>query len=788
MLLSIREIASWQIPTIQVANARVRAELPALQRGAVWRAPQMEALWDSVLRGFPVGAFLLAPFDSDRGTKTFAYATERATTAPATHHLLDGQQRSNALALGFVDPWALPSSSPTPAVLWVDLEPPGASDEREFVFRVLTRAHPWGYRYNSLAGEGPRLTADTIRAAVRAYTSANPALRGKLAGDFELKDVWPWDAHAPVPFCFLVAAVESGGDVWKHVQRRLSGLPFWNNELLNINGQTWKQRVLEILEMKSGAAQLHRDRIIDGVRSILDQKPHGYRIPGLMLPTIESARPDADVERQDPVETLFIRVNAGGTRLDGEELVYSILKSIWPEAEQCIADMDTRIAQPARIVILASRLVLAKEKAFTERPPAAPDVQRFRRLINGADRDSKRFRSKLLKLFEDGSAGKIFGVARDLLTKNKWCPLPTVLAADVARQTPDIMFLLLRWVQKMLDEGQDPLSLREEPTLRTLGAITALSWFSENASHCLTTLWHDLQNAEGRRLCWFLFKNLEACYRLTNGKLGLLPLVPPKVLASVISANILECRGFGTPASGLWYRWNWEYIAVPTTDKKLGNRLHPWYHRHFAQMWARPADDDADGAEAAAKVELDGIYQQAWTQFINRLWGEKRLLLFAQREWMRRWFPRYDPTSPDQIDESDRPWDFDHIHPSAHIERRKNVPRMVREWHGSMGNLRAWPLQANRGDGDKTPRRKLSSCQNLKDFGILSVDELLDASFVGEELDDWNASSPENESSLAGYLGKPSEFGNCRQSLLRAILMRFLRIYRTWYETLLLGS
>ena len=35
--------------------------LPALQRGAVWRAHQVEEIWNSLLRGFPIGSFLFTP-------------------------------------------------------------------------------------------------------------------------------------------------------------------------------------------------------------------------------------------------------------------------------------------------------------------------------------------------------------------------------------------------------------------------------------------------------------------------------------------------------------------------------------------------------------------------------------------------------------------------------------------------------------------------------------------------------------------------------------------------------
>ena len=37
-----------------------RIELAGFQRGAVWKASNVEALWDSLLRWFPIGSILLA--------------------------------------------------------------------------------------------------------------------------------------------------------------------------------------------------------------------------------------------------------------------------------------------------------------------------------------------------------------------------------------------------------------------------------------------------------------------------------------------------------------------------------------------------------------------------------------------------------------------------------------------------------------------------------------------------------------------------------------------------------
>ena len=59
-------------------------ELPPIQRNFVWKPHQIENLWDSILRGFTIGAFTV---------------TGRA----GQWEVLDGQQRLNAIALAFDD-------------------------------------------------------------------------------------------------------------------------------------------------------------------------------------------------------------------------------------------------------------------------------------------------------------------------------------------------------------------------------------------------------------------------------------------------------------------------------------------------------------------------------------------------------------------------------------------------------------------------------------------------------------------------------------------------------------
>jgi len=59
-------------------------EIPTIQRGFVWKPEQIAGLWDSLLRGFPIGSFMV------RSKKSNCNDVE----------LIDGQQRGRSIAGG----------------------------------------------------------------------------------------------------------------------------------------------------------------------------------------------------------------------------------------------------------------------------------------------------------------------------------------------------------------------------------------------------------------------------------------------------------------------------------------------------------------------------------------------------------------------------------------------------------------------------------------------------------------------------------------------------------------
>ncbi|QSV45466.1 DUF262 domain-containing protein [Geobacter benzoatilyticus] len=791
-LLSVTDVAGWQIPSLLQKSKGVTAKLPALQRSAVWKPRQVEMLWDSLLNGFPVGSFLLTPFRKDLKTQNFLYEIAGLEAGnEAEYHLLDGQQRCNAISLAFINSWD--TKITCSAALWIDLDTDDIADERRFVFRVVTRSHPWGYQRSD---PSKTLEYQKRRKALSSYYQAykwshddQEVVDGLFGTSTLIRHAWPWDARCPVPVPFLIDAVtQSPHSVWGILDKLMEErLPYWRAlDSGDFQDICWKRRWSTLRDNPTAMM----DGLCEGLHRLVrtDRSP-SLLIPALILPRLitgapsqeedlaQSAGPTLDSIRQDPVETLFIRVNSAGTPLQGEELNYSILKSIWPGAQDVVETLSTGIMAPSRLVALISRLVVAKSSSDDKRPPAALDVTRFRRLVHGRDPQCRSFLASIQDYLSHGKG--LFDLARKLL--NLQCGdahtyrLPPVVAADIARKSPEIFFIFLFWLDRLKDAGIDPTTFDQRVHRRLVGALTALSWFKEDEVLCGVLLWTRLQGLSGDNLQeMFSVGGLKSCISVgESGKLPLIPLLPPDLLKEAVE---LSLRGLRNGTNQRWQTWRWWDNFTESLPKS--ERVRSWYTRKVKEH-----DDEVD------------YRREAWPKFADRLWGMKEMVLYAQREWLVRWFSDFDPASPDQLEDTDRPWDFDHIHPQKYIYGKWNMPQILKDWHGSIGNLRAWPFELNRSDGETTP------CSKLKDAGEESSrffptttsckkgpykEVILASSIPLRDWSHWEASTPLTDPFPANYLAKPEDFGQCRVSLLNAITRRWIYLYKQWYDNLLI--
>ena len=70
-------------------------------------------------------------------------------------------------------------------------------------------------------------------------------------------------------------------------------------------------------------------------------------------------------------------------------------------------------------------------------------------------------------------------------------------------------------------------------------------------------------------------------------------------------------------------------------------------------------------------VEGDDKKEKEVWPFLYRVKDETELLVYAQRAFIKARFESYDPARQDMWEQHDRPWDYDHILPSAWVSYQR---------------------------------------------------------------------------------------------------------------------
>ena len=579
---SITEVAAWALPAASgLPKSDLHVELPALQRGAVWPAYQVERLWDSLVRGFPIGCFILSEPQPHLGAKEFRTqrrAKETVTTTSGGHLLLDGQQRSTAIATAFLDPWRNPAYANGKAefVLWIDLEPPPQSGQSDHSFRLLIRSHPWGYQR---ANAAERLSTSARRQAMLAYEQSAICADKKMLsfrpGHLPLEFAWPHDARMPVPMPMILSAIRDlppqtdDTAIWQAVRQGVTEelgktMDWFGGEL----GRTEERFATgRALNEKLSAPNSYMAQLLRGLRRLVHDSDDGVRIPAQWLPRehlVGIPQGETTVDREDPVLTLFVRINTAGVQPNGEELTYSILKSVMPECREGIEELSRKFMPPSRMVLLLSTWTLAKLSSGKgeDSPPAFPDVNRFRRLVQGADPGVPNFRETLRTMLQGNEAKAVVEAAYRLLVIDPSRPderpfrLLPLQAARIAQNDEQAFLLLFMWIRSRPMNGDPWLGLDEAEHRRLVGLMCVLSWFhatdrntATNRRQYLTRLWSQRESLHEKHI----LAGLTAPALAIPGPILLLP--PPNILTAAIEKRVTG-HGFAGYATNLWHEWD----------------------------------------------------------------------------------------------------------------------------------------------------------------------------------------------------------------------------------------
>ena len=129
----------------------------------------------------------------------------------------------------------------------------------------------------------------------------------------------------------------------------------------------------------------------------------------------------------------------------------------------------------------------------------------------------------------------------------------------------------------------------------------------------------------------------------------------------------------------------------------------------------------------------NGRGSMPWWPLWETVSYNEEMLLYAQREYMCKRFPNYDPARQDLWEDKNRPWDFDHIIPQDWIHRRRSWRQAYTDyckaWKDNNGNMAAIPFWVNRAKSNEAnwEEYKENPIGLLADDDISDFDELFNA-------------------------------------------------------------
>lgn len=721
---TLEEISKW------AENNEV--SLPNVQRSFVWKPSQIENLWDSLLRGYPIGAFVLSPSESKNNFE-----------------MLDGQQRATSICLGFGKDTFRDSQDKIK--IFIDLEKPKSDDNRKYIFRVITKSHPWGYMRSD---NTKTLTSENIRNAMNVYD-----IKDHL--EEKLDNFFPFDASLPVPFDLFISAVLKNEMVEKLIQQVYKN-PHWKTVKENWDAKIDKIRLeknenpdikKELPELSSKLKiESKIKEIFESVKVMLGDE-EGQKIPVLYLnfdkfkksidySVIEESKLNENNESveesednnnsNDEIENLFIRLNSGGTPLRGEDLNYSILKSkISSELQEEIENACKGLFKPSRFITIAYRL-FQQQKNVEQRDALTMRIKpkQFQRTISESNEHFEKFIIDLLHT-KNYNGKTLIDYAKYLLefnSKNNKYGLPYLITSKIADTAPEVMFMLLY----RLMIHRDSFEFGTDIHRKMIGMVTMFMWLGKGEnqrdhSKLLSNIWPC-----AKELIKELFWSSSTVQRALLREI-LVPLPLIKELSKIKKINV-----------------------------QSNTKLIEKYNKKYS-----------------------------YGMFLEKMFYNRDLVLYSQRLFLSEFFKE----EQFDLDDTNVPFDWDHISPNSFILKKKHIPHIIKQWYNSNGNFRAWPYSLNRIDQDDVPAIKFDPLEpkNYAQSNKVKYEEAKNKwiRFIAEK-NIKSAFKLRNQLLLWSFCDNDKNWAKCKARDMRnewkevhqLILNRNLAICRVWYSQL----
>lgn len=632
---SLQEIANWQLNT---ANSLV--ELPSIQRGFVWKPKQIEDLWDSILRGYPIGSFL------------FSKTSNKL-------HLMDGQQRATSIFLGHFNPycrnnvtqaWSIKGELP---VVWLDIKPGHKPNASKYLIRLTTRSHPWGYQAKE---NNKPLSVSDRRKALEIFQKHPDNTEGYTS--FNNNSTFPFDTWYPLPLAFFIEA-NSTDEIIEKTQQYLP------NYFKTLRGGFENKEAFIMLlksDLKQELEEIWKD--VNNTKSSV-----------IKSSIIEDKVLNEENEEENP--TLFVRMNSSGTTLTGDDLIYSIYKSLFPEAKQLIENTGVNFIPPTQVLSLASRIVVSDldDHAYIKKM----NVSDFQRRLKNED-----FKKGLKIQIETEVLQKLFEQAISILSCEKNAlfegKVPPVIIKQFIRNNQELFLFLVYWLHI------NKIKLTDSIKLKIAAKLFAFAWFEFDN---IPKLWKE--KIESKKFWEEPLNDLMWWYN----EFGIHFLIEPNLLRQYYKQPYVV-KMFAENNKHKWGLW----------EEGIGKQIIAYYKSVKSQEY-----------------DLKTANDYFW-KFIGKIQHNKQLILLAQRNYINNSFGDYNQM--DSVDDTNVPWDWDHIYPSEWVYRKVYCNQSIKDWNNTNGNFRALSLEQNRSESNTaSPKKRLTE------------EEIRECSFIKEDWKYW---------------------------------------------------
>lgn len=308
-----------EIKTIINEIKENRLYLPAIQRKLVWKPEQVEKLFDSIMRGYPIGTFLfwklkgksINNYTFYKFIQEFKEGRTKNEIAPSPETkeeiigVLDGQQRLNSMYIALQGSYAYKK----PYFRW---DNPKAFPKRNFYLNLLY--------FKEKADD----TIEFYRCQSCKYQFVPPeAIKCPKCGIRFADD----DSDIKFEFKFLTNDEASKIDM-SHFWFSIKEVLLWKDitsaeeyyDTLSLKFPPYK----EIFEDKDKKRLIKNNLVLLWQRLVNDKIISYYEV---------------EEQELDKIVDIFIRVNSGGTILSKTDLLFSTIVAHWEEAREEVENL-----------------------------------------------------------------------------------------------------------------------------------------------------------------------------------------------------------------------------------------------------------------------------------------------------------------------------------------------------------------------------------------------------------------------------------------------------------------